>query len=75
MTKGIQTAVKHAIVSAATNKFKGGNYIGTLKNGGVALSSFHEFANKVPKTLKNELAKVKAGIISGKIPTPTKSPV
>jgi len=28
--------VKDSIVSAATNKFKGGNYIGTLKNGGVA---------------------------------------
>ncbi|MFZ2056662.1 MAG: BMP family ABC transporter substrate-binding protein [Acidimicrobiales bacterium] len=75
VTKGIQTAVKHAIVSAATNKFKGGNYIGTLKNGGVALSPFHDFANKVPASLKNELAKVKAGIISGKIPTPTKSQV
>ena len=33
--KGIQTAVKTAVLGAAHGTFKGGNYIGTLANGGV----------------------------------------
>ena len=33
--KGIQTAVKTAVLGAAHGTFKGGNYIGTLSNGGV----------------------------------------
>jgi basic membrane protein A len=75
VTKGIVSAVKNAVVSAAKGTFKGGNYIGNLKNGGVLLSPFHKFTKKVPKSLKNQLKQVEKGIISGKIPTPTKSPV
>jgi basic membrane protein A and related proteins len=74
VTKGIQTAVKNAVTSAASGSFKGGNYIGTLANGGVALSPYHDFAGKVPASLQSELATVKADIISGKIKPATKSP-
>jgi basic membrane protein A len=74
VTKGIQTAVKNAVVTAANGTFKGGNYIGTLANDGVALSPYHDFASKVPPALQSELATVKAGIISGKIKPATKSP-
>jgi basic membrane protein A and related proteins len=73
--KGIQTAVKTAVLSAAKGSFKGGNYIGTLANGGVALAPYHDFASKVPSSLKAELDQIKAGIINGSIQTPTKSPV
>jgi basic membrane protein A len=73
--KGIQTAVKTAVLSAAKGSFTGGNYIGTLANGGVALAPYHQFASKVPASLQAELAKVKAGIENGSIKTPTKSPV
>jgi len=73
--KGIQTAVKGAVTSAAGGSFKGGNYIGTLANGGVQLAPYHDFASKVPAALQSELAQIKAGIISGSIKTPTKSPV
>jgi len=73
--KGIITAVKTAVVGAATGNFKGGNYIGTLANGGVALAPFHQFASQVPASVQNELNQIKAGIISGSIQTPTKSPV
>jgi basic membrane protein A len=73
--KGIQTAVKTAIVSAAGGSFKGGNYIGTLANGGVSLAPYHDFASKVPASLQAELNQVKQGIINGSIQTPTKSPV
>ena len=46
--KGIQPAVKAAVLSAADGKFKGGAYIGTLANGGVGLAPFHDFASKIP---------------------------
>ena len=47
--KGIQPAVKAAVLSAADGKFKGGAYIGTLANGGVGLAPFHDFASKIPR--------------------------
>jgi basic membrane protein A len=75
VTKGIQAAVKTAVTSAQSGSFKGGNYVGTLANGGVLLSPFHQFDSKVPAALKAELKTVQAGIESGSIKTPTKSPV
>ena len=65
--KGIVAAVSTAVTSTANGSFKGGNYIGTLANGGVALAPFHDFDSKVPSSLKNELAQVKAGIVNGSI--------
>jgi basic membrane protein A and related proteins len=73
--KGIQTAVKNAVTSAANGTFKGGAYIGTLANGGVGLAPYHDFASKVPASLQSELNTVKQDIISGKIVPATKSPV
>jgi basic membrane protein A len=75
VTKGIQAAVKNAVLTAAAKTFKGGDYIGTLANGGVLLSPFHDFASKVPASLQAELKTIQAGIESGAIKTPTKSPV
>jgi len=73
--KGIVAAVSTAVTSTNNGTFKGGNYIGTLANGGVALAPFHDFDSKVPASLKNELAQVKAGIVNGSITIATKSPV
>jgi basic membrane protein A and related proteins len=73
--KGIQTAVKVSVLSAANGKFTGGTYIGTLANGGVRLAPYHTFASKVPASLQAQIATVKAAIISGKIVPATKSPV
>ena len=73
--KGIQSAVKTSVLAAANGTFKGGTYIGTLANGGVALAPYHDFASKVPASLQAEINKVKAEIISGKIVPATKSPV
>lgn len=75
VTKGIQPAVKHAVLTAANGTFKGGDYIGTLANGGVLLSPFHDFASVVPAALQSELKTIAAGIENGTIKTPTKSPV
>jgi basic membrane protein A and related proteins len=73
--KGIVTAVKNAVLSAASGTFKGGNYIGTLANGGVALAPYHDFDSKIPAALKSEVKQVQQGIEDGSIQTPTKSPV
>jgi basic membrane protein A and related proteins len=73
--KGITTAVKDAVLSAAGSSFKGGNYIGTLTNGGVTLAPYHDFASKVPSALQSELAQIKTQIENGTIKPATKSPV
>ncbi len=75
VTKGIQAAVKNAVLSAANGTFKGGNYIGDLANDGVVLSPFHDFASQVPASLQSELNTIKQQIISGQIKPATKSPV
>jgi basic membrane protein A and related proteins len=75
VTKGIQSAVKNAVLQAQSGSFKGGTYVGTLSNGGAILSPFHDFANVVPASLQSELKTIEAGIENGSIQTPTKSPV
>jgi basic membrane protein A len=67
VTKGIVPSVATAVEEAAKGTFHGGNYIGTLANGGVAISPFHDFASKIPAKVKAELNKIKAGIIAGKV--------
>jgi len=73
--KGIVAAVSTAVTSTANGSFKGGNYIGTLANGGVALAPYHDFESKIPTALQNEVAGLKAGIVDGSIKIATKSPV
>ena len=73
--KGIVAAVSTSVTGTANGSFKGGNYVGTLANGGVALAPFHDFDSQVPAALKSELAQVKAGIVDGSIKIATKSPV
>jgi basic membrane protein A len=73
--KGITVAVKNAVLNAASGKFVGGNYIGTLANDGVTLAPFHNFATKVPASLQAELAQIKAQIENGTIKPATKSPI
>jgi basic membrane protein A and related proteins len=75
VTKGIQTAVKDAVLSAQNGSFKGGNFIGTLANGAVALAPFHDFASKVPAALQAELKTLQTQIENGTIKPATKSPV
>jgi len=73
--KGETLAVKTAVLAAAGGSFKGGNYIGTLANGGVSLAPFHDFDSTVSASLKSELQQISTGIQNGSIQTPTKSPV
>jgi basic membrane protein A and related proteins len=73
--KGITESVKTAVLAAAKGTFKGGNYIGTLKNGGAVLAPFHQFASKIPASLQSELKTLETQIEQGKIVPATKSPV
>jgi basic membrane protein A len=73
--KGETLAVKTAVLAAASGSFKGGNYVGTLANGGVSLAPFHDFDSQVSASLKSELQQISKGIQDGSIQTPTKSPV
>jgi basic membrane protein A len=57
----------NVIKSGMDGSFKGGNTVGTLANGGVALAPFHDLDSLVSSSLKSELDQVKADILSGKI--------
>jgi basic membrane protein A len=72
--KNISTAAQSVIEqSAGSKKFDNSLYIGTLKNGGVGLSPFHDFESKVPSSLAGELDTIKAGIVDGSIAVSSKS--
>ncbi|GAA4175393.1 BMP family ABC transporter substrate-binding protein [Gryllotalpicola koreensis] len=65
--KGIDPSVQAVVKAAADGKFSNTPYVGTLKNNGVGLAPFHDFASKVDPGLQGEIDKIKAGIIDGSI--------
>jgi len=67
--KNMDVAVFEAIKAVKEGTFKGGTYVGTLANNGVGLAPFHEFEDKVPQSLKDELEQLKKDIIEGKVST------
>lgn len=67
VTKGITPSVSGVVEQAAKGTFTGGTYLGTLKNDGVGLAPYHDFASKVPAKVTSALATIKAGIESGAI--------
>jgi basic membrane protein A len=69
VTKGVTASVKSAVLLQVSGKFKGGNYVGTLKNGGAAFIENTKYS--VAKTVLNELKVLSADIIKGSIKVPT----
>ncbi|MBC7262957.1 MAG: extracellular solute-binding protein [Chloroflexi bacterium] len=67
VVKNMHVAVFEACKAVALGNFKGGVYVGTLKNNGVGIAPFHEFDAKVPDSLKAELEEIKAALIDGTI--------
>ena len=66
--KKVDVASTAAVEQAAGGKaFDNTPYVGTLKNGGVDISPFHDFSSKVDSGLAAEVATIKAGIIDGSI--------
>jgi basic membrane protein A len=64
VTKGIAVAVEAAVKDAQTGSFKGGNYVGTLKNNGVGLVVDDK---SIASSLQDEIKTVQQGIIDGTI--------
>ncbi|MFZ1384825.1 MAG: BMP family ABC transporter substrate-binding protein [Propionicimonas sp.] len=65
--KTMDLAVFETIKSGVAKTFSSDPYIGTLENGGVKISAFHEWDAKVTAETRSELDKIKADIISGAI--------
>jgi basic membrane protein A len=65
--KNVGNAVQKSIEDASGGTFATTDYIGTLSNGGVGLSPYHDFSSKVSSQLQAQVAQVKTDIISGKI--------
>jgi basic membrane protein A len=67
VVKKIDASVVDTIRNVATTGKVGADYVGTLSNGGLDLAPFHDQAADVPQALQDEIAGLKADIISGKI--------
>jgi Uncharacterized ABC-type transport system, periplasmic component/surface lipoprotein len=66
--KNIKPTVATIVEQAASGStFDNSQYVGNLKNDGVGIAPFHDFASKVDPGLQAELDKIKAGIIDGSI--------
>ncbi len=66
--KGMDVSVQEVVEAAGAGDFDATQYIGTLENEGVSIADFHDFADKVPSGLSDELDTIQAGIIDGSIP-------
>jgi basic membrane protein A len=65
--KGIAVSVHDAALLAFKGNFQGGNYLGTLKNGGVAIAPYHDYDSKIPAKVKADIETIKQGIIAGSV--------
>ena len=65
--KGLGNSVKSVINDVEAGKFTNDAYVGTLKNGGTTIAPYHDLIRVVPSGLRAEVAKLRTGIISGKI--------
>jgi basic membrane protein A and related proteins len=65
--KVIDVAVLETIKKNAGGDTGGENFIGTLANGGVRLSAFHEFESEISAELKAEIEALSAEIASGAV--------
>ncbi len=72
VVKKMDVAVFDTIKAAMDGSLTlGDDYLGTLKNGGVGLADFHNWDDRVPQELRDELAAVSEQIIAGAINTRT----
>ena len=63
--KAADDAVLTTIKDAIAGDFTSDPYVGSLENEGTGLSPFHEFDDKVPTEIKDELDQLRGDIISG----------
>jgi basic membrane protein A len=65
--KAIDVSVLDFFKSSAGGSLGGKDYSGTLANNGVILAPFHEFDSQITQTTKDEIAALKAAIVSGSV--------
>lgn len=65
--KEIATAVETTVTESVEGNWSAEPYVGTLENGGVGLSEYHDFAGEVPEELNSEIEALKQQIIDGDI--------
>lgn len=59
----------NVIKTVVDTTFKGGAYMGTLKNDGVGLAPYNDFETRIPAALKSEIEQLKRDIIGGTVAT------
>lgn len=67
VVKGVDVSVESTILDVAKGKYSAAQYLGTIKNRGTYISSYHDLAKKVPSKLQNEVHKLGSDIVSGKV--------
>lgn len=72
VTKGVTASVKAAVLEQASGSYAGGDYIGTLANGGAAFVQDPQsaMAKMLPKSVISAVATITKGIESGSIKVP-----
>ncbi len=63
--KNTQAAVASIVKSSKDKTFSNTPFVGTLKNGGVGIASFHDMASRVSPPLASEVKGLEAEIVSG----------
>lgn len=67
VTKGMDVAVEEVITSVYEDRFDNTPYVGTLANEGTDLAPYHEWDDKIPAELKEEVDQLRQDIIDGKV--------
>jgi basic membrane protein A len=65
--KGITASVEDVITQANSGNFSNEPYVGTLENGGVDISDYHDLEDAVPEDVQSEVDQLRQDIIDGKI--------
>ncbi|WP_440708209.1 BMP family lipoprotein [Herbiconiux sp. YIM B11900] len=73
IARDMPKSISEVIQAAAAGDFSNEEYVGTLDNGGVLMSPFHDFESKVAPTLQGELDTIQAAIIDGSLTIETPS--
>jgi basic membrane protein A len=73
IARDMPKSISEVIQASATGDFSNESYVGTLENGGVLMSPFHDFESLVDPALQGELDDIEAGIIDGTITIETPS--
>ena len=68
--KNMDVTVYNTIQSVIDGTFEGGtSFVGTLVNGGVGLSPFHDYDDEVLQELKDEIEQIEQALINGELET------